>query len=55
MASRTFDQDKVEISRFTLMLNANLFGEDNSCERKYLEKYGNQTYNGLKTKLVAKR
>jgi len=49
MASRTFDQDKVEISRFTHMLNANMFGEDNSCERKYLETYGNQTYEGLKT------
>ncbi len=48
MGSRTFDQDKVEISRFAHMVNANLFGEDNSCERKYLEEFGDQTYDGLK-------
>jgi len=47
MSSQTYDQDKAEFTMFAFMINPNLYGEDNACERKYLEEFGNDTYDAI--------
>lgn len=48
MSSSSYDQDKYELGTIASMVNPNLYGENNICEKKFHEYFGENTYQGLK-------
>jgi len=47
ISSTNYDQDKLDFALFAAMVDPHQYGHDTACEKKYLEEFGEKTYDTL--------